>query len=176
MSSLTGAEIQVLLADAAERAGRYLAGLDSARWPRPGGAGGLARLDEPLPELAGHAAATLALLDAAGSPATVPSAGDRYFGFVTGDSYPVALAAGWPTTAWDQNAALPVMSPVAARMHEGGDRMAGRPARPAAGHRRDIRDRGRPLPTRPPLLLLAISSRPGPAGTCRPTGCSARRS
>ena len=46
------------------------------------------------------------------------SAGGRYFGFVIGGSYPVAVAAGWLAAAWDQNAALPVMSPVAARLHE----------------------------------------------------------
>jgi len=28
------------------------------------------------------------------------------------------VAAGWLATAWDQNAALPVMLPVAARLHE----------------------------------------------------------
>ena len=68
--------------------------------------------------MAGDPAATLALLDEAGSAATVASAGGRYFGFVIGGSYPVAVAANWLATAWDQDAALPVMSPVAARLHE----------------------------------------------------------
>ena len=82
------------------------------RWP------GWPRFDEPLPEAAGDPAATLALLDEAGSAATVASAGGRYFGFVIGGSYPVAVAAGWLATAWDQDVALPVMSPVAARLDE----------------------------------------------------------
>ena len=53
----------------------------------------------------------LALLDEVGSPATVASGGPRYFGFVTGGALPVAQAAAWLTAAWDQNAALTVMSP-----------------------------------------------------------------
>lgn len=118
MSLIDGAEVGRLLADVAERAGRYLAGLDD-RPVAPGGAAlaGLARFDEPLPDSAGDAADTLALLDEAGSPATVASAGGRYFGFVTGGSHPAALGAGWLASAWDQNTALPVMSPVAARLH-----------------------------------------------------------
>jgi glutamate/tyrosine decarboxylase-like PLP-dependent enzyme len=119
MSSLTGAEIQVLLAEAAGRAGRYLASLDERPVaPDSVALAGLARFDEPLPELPGDPAATLALLDEAGSPATMASAGGRYFGFVIGGTHPAALAASWLATAWDQNAALPVMSPTAARLHE----------------------------------------------------------
>jgi glutamate/tyrosine decarboxylase-like PLP-dependent enzyme len=108
-----------LLADAAERARHYLAGLDQRPvGPDRAALSALASFDEPLPEEPGDPAATLALLDEAGSPATVASTGGRYFGFVIGGSLPVAIAANWLATAWDQNTALPVMSPVAARLHE----------------------------------------------------------
>jgi glutamate/tyrosine decarboxylase-like PLP-dependent enzyme len=119
MSSLAGGDVQALLDEAAGRAARYLAGLDYRPVaPDDAALAGLERFDEPLPEFTGDAAATLALLDEAGSPATTASAGGRFFGFVTGGSHPAAVAASWLATAWDQNAALPVMSPVAARLHE----------------------------------------------------------
>lgn len=113
------AEAGRLLADAAERARHYLAGLDHRPVaPDRAALSALASFDELLPEEPGDPAATLALLDEAGSPATVASTGGRYFGFVIGGSFPVAVAANWLATVWDQNAALPVMSPVAARLHE----------------------------------------------------------
>jgi glutamate/tyrosine decarboxylase-like PLP-dependent enzyme len=119
MSALRDAENGRLLGDAAGRARRYLSGLDD-RPVAPGDAAlaALSSFAEALPESPQDPAATLALLDEAGSPATMASAGGRYFGFVVGGSLPVALAASWLATAWDQNAALPVMSPVAARLHE----------------------------------------------------------
>ena len=87
MSSLADADVRALLADAAGRAGRYLANLDERPVaPDDAALAGLARFDEPLPEVTGDPAATLALLDEAGSAATVASAGGRYFGFVTGGS------------------------------------------------------------------------------------------
>src|SRR3984957_1105855 len=119
MSLLSGAEVQALLADAAARSGRCLASIDECpAVPDAAALAGLDRFDERWPEVARDPAATLALLDEAGSAAPVASAGGRYFGFVIGGSYPVAVAASWLATAWDQNAALPVMSPVAARLHE----------------------------------------------------------
>ncbi len=107
-----------LLDEAARRARRYVEDV-AHREPAPGAEAlaGLARFDEPLPDLPSDPRLTLELLDDAGSPATVASTGSRYFGFVTGGTLPVALATAWMVAAWDQNAALPVMSPVAARLH-----------------------------------------------------------
>lgn len=110
---------QELLAEAARRAGRYVEDVHRRPVvPTPTGLAGLDRFVEQLPEHPSDPRHTLALLDDAGSPATVASTGPRYFGFVTGGTLPIALAAGWLGMAWDQNAALPVMSPVAARLHE----------------------------------------------------------
>jgi glutamate/tyrosine decarboxylase-like PLP-dependent enzyme len=76
----------------------------------------LATLDELLPDQPHDPAAILRLLHEVGSPATVAQGGGRYFGFVNGNIIPTALAARWLADAWDQNAALHVMSPIAAKL------------------------------------------------------------
>ncbi|MGI9603322.1 MAG: pyridoxal phosphate-dependent decarboxylase family protein [Acidimicrobiales bacterium] len=108
-----------LLDDAAARARRYLADIvDRAVAPSPEALNQLQRLEQPLPEGPGDPADTLALLDEVGSPATVATNAGRYFGFVTGASHPVATATGWLAAAWDQNAAVQVMSPIAATLDD----------------------------------------------------------
>ena len=76
----------------------------------------LAVFDEPLPEGPCDSSEVLRLLHEYGSPATVAQTGGRYFGFVNGSILPAALAAKWLSDAWDQNAALHVMSPVASQL------------------------------------------------------------
>ncbi len=108
-----------LLNSAAQRALRYLDDIDERSVaPLPEAVSRLVQLGGPLPDSPGDPAATLALLDEIGSPATVASAGGRYFGFVVGGSLPVTLAANWLLGAWDQVAGLTVMSPVASAVEQ----------------------------------------------------------
>lgn len=108
-----------LLDHTVERALSYLESLPE----RPVGArSGVAELREslggPLSEGGEEAVEVVRRLADAAEPGLVASAGPRYFGFVTGGSLPVALAADWLTSAWDQNAALSVMSPALSAVEE----------------------------------------------------------
>jgi glutamate/tyrosine decarboxylase-like PLP-dependent enzyme len=58
----------------------------------------------------------IGLLQRYGAPATVAQLGGRYFGFVNGAAVPAGLAARQLAGFWDQNAAMQVMSPVAAQL------------------------------------------------------------
>ena len=112
-------DITTLLADAASRAARYLAEIrERGVGPGPDALAGLARLAPALPERGLPADEVLALLDEAGSPATLGTAGPRFFGFVIGGSLPVTVAACILATAWDQNAGLRITSPVSAALEE----------------------------------------------------------
>jgi len=106
-----------LLVEAALRARRYVATI-GARDVAPSreALDGLEAFDEALPVSGKDPIETIAMLDDIGSPATVASTGGRYFGFVNGATLPSALAASWIVSGWDQNAALPVISPVAAKL------------------------------------------------------------
>lgn len=108
-----------LLQDAAERASQYLEHVNARPVaPRPEALAQLETLGGPLPDAPCEPARVLGMLDQFGSPATVATAGGRYFGFVIGGSLPAALAANFLAGAWDQNAAMQVMSPVAAKVEE----------------------------------------------------------
>jgi glutamate/tyrosine decarboxylase-like PLP-dependent enzyme len=73
----------------------------------------LSALRGPLPPGPTSAETVLHLLHEHGSPATVATAGGRYFGFVNGGCLPAAMAAAWLVSAWDQNAGFYVQSPTA---------------------------------------------------------------
>ena len=78
----------------------------------------MAALDAPLPQQGEDPAAVLDLLAAQSGRGASGCAAPRYFGFVIGGSLPVALAADWLVSTWDQNAGIHVTSPLAAALEE----------------------------------------------------------
>ena len=74
-----------LLVETAHRAARYIAEIANRQVvPLPADVARLEALGGPLPESPSDPVEVLALLDDIGSPATVATAGGRYFGFVIG--------------------------------------------------------------------------------------------
>jgi glutamate/tyrosine decarboxylase-like PLP-dependent enzyme len=104
---------------AAEMALEYAASIDSRdATPTEAAIAALVEFDEPLPDGPTDPTEALTLLNRIGGPATMGSTGQKYFGFVNGATIPVALGASFIVNAWDQNAALPVMSPTAAKIQD----------------------------------------------------------
>jgi glutamate/tyrosine decarboxylase-like PLP-dependent enzyme len=72
----------------------------------------LAALGRPLPAEGESATAVIDLLAGQAERGTLASAGPRYFGFVIGGSYPVALGTDWLISTWDQNPGVYATSPL----------------------------------------------------------------
>ena len=108
-----------LLRQAAEIARKYALGIGERRVaPAQKDLDSLKEFREPFPNAPSDPTQILERLDQIGSRATVATTGGRYFGFVNGGTLPASLAANWLAGVWDQNAALRVMSPVAAELEE----------------------------------------------------------
>ncbi len=75
-------------------------------------------LGGPLPEGPADGGEVIEELARAADSGLVATVGPRYFGFVTGGAIPVTVATEWLGSAWDQNAAMYVMSPAAAVMED----------------------------------------------------------
>ena len=72
----------------------------------------LAALRVPLTDGGEDAERVLDSIAGQGERGAMACAGPRYFGFVIGGSLPVALAADWLTSVWDQNPGIYATSPV----------------------------------------------------------------
>ncbi|WP_454720766.1 MULTISPECIES: pyridoxal phosphate-dependent decarboxylase family protein [Cupriavidus] len=108
-----------VLQAACERAIAYLQSIGNR--PVVASPEAMRRLDElrhALPQKGLDPIEVLRRLDDIGSPATVATAGGRYFGLVIGGALPATVAANWLATAWDQNACFRWTSPIAATLED----------------------------------------------------------
>lgn len=104
---------------AAERAADYLQTIRERRVsPAPEAVARLAELDSTLAEDPTDPVEVIRLLDEVGSPATLGTAGPRFFGWVIGGALPTTVAASWLANAWDQCAGLWVASPTGSALEE----------------------------------------------------------
>ncbi len=111
--------MEKLLNDVVSRAARYLDEIQTRRVsPSATAIENLTKFHIPLQDPPRDPSKVLEELDAFGSPATMASAGGRFFGFVIGGSLPAALAANMLAGAWDQNAGGEVASPIGSTLEK----------------------------------------------------------
>ncbi len=78
----------------------------------------LASLRQPLPEAGVPLDDISRVLEQVLAPATLATAGPRFFGFVTGACHPAALIANWFAGTWDQNVFSHTGSPAGAAVEQ----------------------------------------------------------
>lgn len=99
-----------ILNEAARRAVLYREHL-STEPIRPEPGHDLGELTGPLPEEGTDPDQVIKLIDEVVTPATMGFSSPRFYGWVIGSVYPVALAADWLTSSWDQNTVFHEASP-----------------------------------------------------------------
>jgi len=108
-----------LLSDALDHSRRFLASLrERPVAPQATAARLRAVFDRPLSEGGEDPREVLRILAVEGDAGLMATAGPRFFGFVIGGTQPVALAADWLTSTWDQNPGLYATSPLTAVLEE----------------------------------------------------------
>ncbi|GHD77643.1 glutamate/tyrosine decarboxylase-like PLP-dependent enzyme [Salinibacterium amurskyense] len=78
----------------------------------------MAALHEPLSTLGEDDSSVIDLLAGQAETGMTDCGSPRYFGFVIGGAHPVALAADWLVSTWDQNAGIHAISPFSAAVEE----------------------------------------------------------
>jgi glutamate/tyrosine decarboxylase-like PLP-dependent enzyme len=103
---------QIALDTAARHARGWLDSLATRPVPPRASVAEVAKaLGPELPDGPAPAAEVIDLLAAACDPGLTAMPGGRFFGMVIGGTHPAALAADWLVSAWDQNAALRLLTP-----------------------------------------------------------------
>src|SRR4051794_37876494 len=103
---------EAILDRAVAHARQWLESVPTRRVPATGSADDVAaRLGTELPERGRPAADVVDLLAEAVEPGLMANASGRFFGWVMGSSLPIALAADWLVSAWDQNAGMRAATP-----------------------------------------------------------------
>jgi glutamate/tyrosine decarboxylase-like PLP-dependent enzyme len=111
--------VKSLLDIAAAHATRYLETVDSRPIATTSSPEGLrSRLARPLPEASTASEQVINELVRDTEGGILGSTSGRFFGWVIGSTLPVALAADWLTSAWDQNAASNLTAPAEAVVEE----------------------------------------------------------
>lgn len=113
------ANTRELLHTVSDTAARFLAGLKDRPVAHPVDYSALlAKMGGRLPSEGVNEFEVIRELAENADAGLVATPGPRFYGFVTGGSLPVAVAADWLATAWDQNAFCYVQSPAAAVAEE----------------------------------------------------------